>query len=103
MRGRKGNDSAGRRPPLAKRAPPGTYFSQQSANRRSRSGRKSAERRFGGSSRKIIPEFGGATHACRKDTLNGKHTVFGKVTSGMDVVDAVKQGDVMQTVVVTES
>ena len=35
--------------------------------------------------------------------LNGKHTVFGKVTSGMDVVDAVKQGDVMQTVVVTES
>jgi peptidyl-prolyl cis-trans isomerase B (cyclophilin B) len=34
--------------------------------------------------------------------LNGKHTVFGKVTSGLDVVDAVKQGDVMQSVVVTE-
>lgn len=35
--------------------------------------------------------------------LNGKHTVFGKVTSGMDVVDAIQAGDVMQTVVVTES
>ena len=30
---------------------------------------KSAERRSGACSRKIIPEFGGATHACRKDTL----------------------------------
>ncbi len=35
--------------------------------------------------------------------LNGKHTVFGKVTSGLDVVDAIQQGDVMQTVTVTES
>lgn len=35
--------------------------------------------------------------------LNGKHTVFGKVTSGLEVVDAIQQGDVMQTVVVTES
>jgi peptidyl-prolyl cis-trans isomerase B (cyclophilin B) len=35
--------------------------------------------------------------------LNGKHTVFGKVTSGLDVVDAIQQGDVMQTVVVTEN
>jgi peptidyl-prolyl cis-trans isomerase B (cyclophilin B) len=35
--------------------------------------------------------------------LNGKHTVFGKVTSGLDVVDAIQQGDVMQTVVITES
>jgi peptidyl-prolyl cis-trans isomerase B (cyclophilin B) len=35
--------------------------------------------------------------------LNGKHTVFGKVTSGLDIVDSIKQGDVMQTVVVTES
>jgi peptidyl-prolyl cis-trans isomerase B (cyclophilin B) len=25
--------------------------------------------------------------------LNGKHTVFGKVTSGQDVVDAIRQGD----------
>ena len=35
--------------------------------------------------------------------LNGKHTVFGKVTSGLEVLDAIQQGDVMQTVVVTES
>jgi peptidyl-prolyl cis-trans isomerase B (cyclophilin B) len=35
--------------------------------------------------------------------LNGKHTVFGKVTSGLDVVDAIQQGDVMQTVVIAES
>ena len=27
--------------------------------------------------------------------LNGKHTVFGKVTKGLDVVDAIRQGDVM--------
>lgn len=32
--------------------------------------------------------------------LNGKHTVFGKVTSGQDVVDAIRQGDVMQSVTV---
>ena len=25
--------------------------------------------------------------------LNGKHTVFGKVTKGLDVVDAIRQGD----------
>lgn len=35
--------------------------------------------------------------------LNGKHTVFGKVTSGQDVVDAIRQGDVMNKVVITES
>lgn len=35
--------------------------------------------------------------------LNGKHTVFGKVTSGQDVVDAIQQGDTMQTVVITEA
>ena len=27
--------------------------------------------------------------------LDGKHTVFGKVTQGVDVVDAVRQGDVI--------
>ena len=32
--------------------------------------------------------------------LNGKHTVFGKVTKGQDVVDAVQQGDVMVSVTV---
>ena len=31
--------------------------------------------------------------------LNGRHTVFGKVTKGMDVVDAVRQGDSMQVTV----
>ncbi len=32
--------------------------------------------------------------------LNGKHTVFGKVTKGMDVVRTVKQGDVIETITV---
>lgn len=35
--------------------------------------------------------------------LNGKHTVFGKVTNGMDVVNAITQGDQMTTVTVQES
>ena len=30
--------------------------------------------------------------------LNGKHTVFGKVTKGQDVVDAIEQGDEMVSV-----
>ena len=30
--------------------------------------------------------------------LNGKHTVFGKVVDGLDVVDKVAQGDVIQSV-----
>lgn len=33
--------------------------------------------------------------------LNGKHTVFGKVVSGADVVDAIRQGDVMKKVTVS--
>ena len=36
------------------------------------------------------------------DWLNGKHTVFGKVTSGQDVVNAVKQGDTLNQVTVEE-
>jgi peptidyl-prolyl cis-trans isomerase B (cyclophilin B) len=32
--------------------------------------------------------------------LDGKHTVFGKVTKGLDVVDAIEQGDVMEKVTV---
>ena len=35
--------------------------------------------------------------------LNGKHTVFGNVTSGQDVVYKIQQGDKMLKVVVTEA
>ena len=35
--------------------------------------------------------------------LNGMHTVFGKVVKGMDVVNAVRQGDVMTSVTITEA
>jgi peptidyl-prolyl cis-trans isomerase B (cyclophilin B) len=34
--------------------------------------------------------------------LNGKHTVFGKVTKGHDIVDAIAQGDVMVSVKVAD-
>ena len=33
--------------------------------------------------------------------LDGKHTVFGKVTKGIDVVDAIEQGDTMRKITVT--
>lgn len=32
--------------------------------------------------------------------LDGRHTVFGKVTKGQDVVDAIEQGDTMRKVTV---
>jgi len=35
--------------------------------------------------------------------LNGKHTVFGKVINGQDVVDAIQQGDVITKVVIQEN
>ncbi|MEO8125927.1 MAG: peptidylprolyl isomerase [Bryobacteraceae bacterium] len=35
--------------------------------------------------------------------LDGKHTVFGQVTSGQDVVNAVAQGDTVNSVTITES
>lgn len=40
----------------------------------------------------------------RNDTshLDGKHTVFGKVVEGLEVIDTIQQGDVMNKVVVTE-
>ncbi len=34
--------------------------------------------------------------------LNGKHTVFGKVVAGSEVVDAIQQGDQIQKVSVSE-
>ena len=37
------------------------------------------------------------------DWLNGKHTVFGKVLTGQDVVDTIKQGDTLMSVAITES
>ena len=35
--------------------------------------------------------------------LNGMHTVFGKVVQGMEVVNAIRQGDVMTRVTITEA
>lgn len=34
--------------------------------------------------------------------LNGKHTVFGRVVSGLDVVDSVSQGDTLTSVKIEE-
>src|SRR3954469_7523239 len=37
------------------------------------------------------------------DWLDGKHTVFGQATSGLEVVDQIKGGDVLKKVTITES
>lgn len=42
------------------------------------------------------------THAPQPH-LNGRHTVFGKVIDGMDVVYAIRQGDKMTGVAISES
>jgi peptidyl-prolyl cis-trans isomerase B (cyclophilin B) len=41
------------------------------------------------------------THAPQPH-LDGRHTVFGKVTSGQEVVDAIQQGDSMRSVTIHE-
>src|SRR5207249_1499513 len=41
------------------------------------------------------------THV-KTDWLDGKHTVFGQVRSGQEVVDKVKQGDILKSVTITE-
>jgi len=41
------------------------------------------------------------THSAQSH-LNGKHTVFGKVVKGLEVVDAIRQGDRMERVEVSE-
>jgi peptidyl-prolyl cis-trans isomerase B (cyclophilin B) len=42
------------------------------------------------------------THVVTK-WLDGKHTVFGKVTKGQDVVNAVAQGDKLNSVTIAEA
>ena len=37
------------------------------------------------------------------DWLDGKHTVFGQTKSGQDIVDAIKQGDTINKVTITEA
>jgi peptidyl-prolyl cis-trans isomerase B (cyclophilin B) len=37
------------------------------------------------------------------DWLNGKHTVYGQVRSGQDVVNSVKQGDTLKNVKIEEA
>src|SRR5437763_2325628 len=37
------------------------------------------------------------------DWPDGKHTVFGQCSSGLDVVDQIKQGDVLQKVTIAEA
>lgn len=41
------------------------------------------------------------THV-KTDWLDGKHTVFGQVRSGQEVVDKIKQGDVLKGVTISE-
>jgi peptidyl-prolyl cis-trans isomerase B (cyclophilin B) len=42
------------------------------------------------------------THV-KTDWLDGKHTVFGQVRSGQDVVNAVKQGDKLNSIKIEEA
>lgn len=51
-----------------------------------------AGKNTGGSQFFIVLDEGGCRH------LNGVHTVFGKVTSGLDVLKQIRQNDVMTSV-----
>lgn len=42
------------------------------------------------------------THAPQPH-LNGKHTVFGKVVNSQDIVNAIRQGDTMKKVTISEN
>jgi peptidyl-prolyl cis-trans isomerase B (cyclophilin B) len=39
----------------------------------------------------------------KTDWLDGKHTVFGKVLKGQEVVNGIRQGDELVSVSITES
>jgi peptidyl-prolyl cis-trans isomerase B (cyclophilin B) len=56
-----------------------------------------AGKNTGGSQFFIVLNEGNTRH------LNGVHTVFGKVTSGVDVVKSIKPNDVMTKVRVSDS
>jgi cyclophilin family peptidyl-prolyl cis-trans isomerase len=41
------------------------------------------------------------THS-RQPHLNGGYTVFGRVTAGMEVVDAIVRGDLIESIVISQ-
>ena len=41
------------------------------------------------------------THASQPH-LDGRHTVFGKLTEGLNILNNIQQGDIMEKVIVTE-
>ncbi|MBL4715154.1 MAG: peptidyl-prolyl cis-trans isomerase [Bacteroidetes bacterium] len=56
-----------------------------------------AGRNTGGSQFFICHSRQGTQH------LDGNHTVFGRVCEGLDIIDQIQQGDVMDKVVITEN
>jgi peptidyl-prolyl cis-trans isomerase B (cyclophilin B) len=39
---------------------------------------------------------------CNTQHLDGRHTCFGKVTEGLDVIDQIRQGDIIESIEITE-